>query len=143
MIRAATDEAIAHVAMNLRDSEIVVRELGKVGAANRCVDVASSSHWRWQIEVDGVPAALFGGDAEPGDAECSVWLFCTDMVTARPFELIRGIKTCIDWGKHHWPSLVIEAEPRDQRQKRFLDILGFSVRASFARDGRTYEELAI
>lgn len=142
MIRAATEEGIAHVAMNLRDSEIVVRELGKVAAANRCLDVVTSSHWRWQIDIDGIPVALFGGDAEPGDPECSVWLFCTDMVTARPFELIRGIKTCIAWGKQQWPVLYIEAEPRDAKQRRFLDILGFAVRRVIERNGKVYEELA-
>lgn len=143
MIREATIEGVAHVAASLRPDEIVVKQLGREEAAQRCIDVATSSDWRWQVMVDGVPAALFGGDANPGDDECSVWLFCTDLVERAPLELFRGIRTCVAWGKQHWPTLVIEAEPRSERQKRFLRMLGFKPRASFSIGDVIYEELAI
>lgn len=143
MICVATPEGIKHVAKNLRPSEIVVKQLGPARAAAHCVDVAMASDWRWQVVANGKPVAVFGGDANPGDAECSVWLFCSNGIEENPWELFSGIRKCIRWGKAHWPALVIGAEPRSPEQKRFLALLGFQVRTAFARDGRMYEELVI
>lgn len=127
MIREATVRGLQIVEAGLRDTEVSVRELGFDEARRQMVNRVMDSQLCWEIiNCDDIPVALFGGEVFEGYVEC--WLFCADGVAECPLELVRGIRACLAWGLERWPEMRIQAERRDEKQKRFLRLLGFRTR---------------
>lgn len=138
MIREATVRGLQIVEAGLRDTEVGVREHGFEEARRQMLNRVMDSQLCWEISNrDNVPVALFGGEVFDGHVEC--WLFCTALVSECPVELVKGIRSCLAWGLDRWPEMRIQAERRDEKQKRFLRLLGFRTRNVSGE----YEELSL
>lgn len=144
MIATTSAEDARYIADNLRDDEICVRLFGREEASRLAYEAATTSPLSWVVySAMGEPVAMFGADGKKGEDWGSAWLYCTGRVNKAARSLIQGMTLAINISREWWPELRIEAEPRSERQKRFLEFIGFRERERETRGGEEYVELKI
>lgn len=142
MIAPTSAEDAAHIARNLSDDEICVRLFGREEASRLAYEAATTSILSWCVySADGEPVAMFGADGEKGEEWGSAWLFCTRNVGKARRSLIQGATLAMAISREWWPELRIKAEPRSEKQTRFLEMIGFHPRAVEVREGLEFVEL--
>lgn len=142
MIAPTSAEDARYVAENLRDEEICVRLHGREEASRIAFECATTSPLSWVVySAMGEPVCMFGADGEKGEAWGSAWMFSTRNVCKSAKSLIWGVMTAIEYSRGWWPELRINAEPRDEKQTRFLAFIGFKERARHVRGELEYVEL--
>lgn len=142
MIRPTTAEDAAYIADHLGDDEICVSLRGAAEASSLAFEAAMSSPLSWAVlDRDGNPVAMFGADGEKGEPYGSAWMYCTNEARRAARSIVQGTAFAIAISRDWWPELRIEAEPRSERQAKFLERIGFRPRTIDERDGLLYVEL--
>lgn len=144
MIAPTTAEDARYIADNLSEDEICRILHGGQEASRIAYECATTSILSWVIcDRDGIPVAMFGADGERGEEYGSAWLFCTGEAKKSPRELAQGCAAGIAISRDYWPELRIEAEPRSEKQTRFLEFLGFRTRREERRGDEVWTELTL
>lgn len=144
MIAPTTAEDAWFIADNLSEDEICCHLHGRQEASRIAYECATTSILSWTvINENGDPVAMFGADGERGEEYGSAWLFCTSDAARSARDLIRGCSAGIAISQGYWPELRIEAEPRSEKQERFLELLGFRVRRTERHGDEVWKELSL
>lgn len=142
MIAPTSAEDAAYIADNLGDDEICVRLRGRQEASSLAYEAAMASPLSWCVyDAFGRPVAMFGADGEKGEEYGSAWMYCTKNARKAARSIVQGAAFAIGISRDWWPELRIEAEPRSERQAKFLELIGFRPRTIEMRDGEAYVEL--
>lgn len=130
------------IADNLSDDEACVRLYGREEAKRLAYECAITSKLSWiAYDPDGEPVCMFGAFPDRDENFGHAWMFSTPDNRKAARSIVEGSAFGIAISRSYWPELRIDAEPRTDRQTKFLKRLGFEERARFERDGLEYVEM--
>lgn len=142
MITQTIGRHALHIAENLSDDEACVRMYGRDEARKLAYQCAITSKLSWiAYAPDGDPVCMFGAFADESGKFGHAWMFSTPNAHRAARSIYQGAAFGIAISRTYWPELRIDAEPRTERQVRFLTKLGFEEFARFERDGLFHVEL--
>lgn len=142
MIKPTNADDAAYIADHLGDDEICVSLLGPAEASSLAYEAAVTSPLSWCVyDAQGKPVAMFGADGEKGEDHGSAWMYCTNEARKAARSLVQGTAFAIALSREWWPELRIEAEPRSEKQAKFLERIGFRPRTIEMRGDQLYVEL--
>lgn len=144
MIATTTAEDAQYIADNLSDDEICVRLYGRKEASRLAFEVATTSPLSWVVySAMAEPVAMFGANGDKGDQCGWAWMVCTNRAKKAARSIVQGTTCAIAMSREWWPELRIEAEPRSERQAKFLEWIGFRPANVEIREGEAFVELVI
>lgn len=144
MIAPTTPEDARYVANHLRDEDRrAIASWTDEDPAELAFYWATNSNLSWVVYApDGTPVCMFGADGERGEEFGAAWMYSTPDVWRAPLALVKCVACGMAISREWWPELRIDAEPRDEKQTRFLEFIGFRERSRFERGGQLFVELA-
>lgn len=144
MIAPTTAEDARFIADNLRDEDRrAISSWTDEDPSELAYYWATNSPLSWVVYTrDATPVCMFGADGERGEDYGAAWMYSTPDVWRAPLTLVKCVSCAIAISRDWWPELRISAEPRDEKQTKFLEFIGFRERSRFERDGKTFVELA-
>lgn len=130
------------IAENLSDDEACVRMYGRNEAKRLAYECAITSKLSWTVYApDGEPVCMFGAFPDREENFGHAWMFSTPDNRKAARTIVEGGVYAIAISRSYWPELRIDAEPRTERQMKFLTKMGFEERARFERDGLLHVEM--
>lgn len=142
MIATTTADDAQYIAENLSDDEICVRLYGRDEASRLAFEVATTSPLSWVVySAMAEPVAMFGAFPDDREPFGHAWMFSTRNAAKAARSLMQGSIFGVEISRRYWPELRIDAEPRSERQAKFLERIGFKPRTVEVRDGETWTEL--
>ncbi len=142
MIATTTPDAARWIATNLGPDEICLKLYGRDEASRLAYHVATTSPLSWTAHaVDGEPVAMFGAFPDEEEAFAHGWMFSTANVKRALRSVLLGMREAVKVTHRYWPEIRIDAEPRLDRQSKFLERIGFRPRTVEIVNGEELVEL--
>lgn len=143
MIATTTEPVARFIASRLGEGEICVRLYGREEAARLAYHVALTSPLSWAaFAPDGEPVAMFGAFPDDDEPFAHGWMYSTARTARARKSVYLGVREGLRTAREKWGEVRIDAEPRLDRQARFLERIGFRPRSIETIGDQVLVELA-